>query len=83
MKRYGFVFYIIINIVHKNILMYMDKDNKRAQRRKDEQTIWMRRLNREFNNEKQYFDKNYVKNSLEKPKVASIPTDLKNSKYGI
>ena len=32
----------------------MDKDNKRAQRRKDEQTIWMRRLNNAFNNSKYY-----------------------------
>ena len=49
----------------------MDKENKRDKRRKDEKTIWMRRLNREFN-------KHYLEN-LEEVKIAE---DLKNYKYG-
>lgn len=61
----------------------MDKDNKRAQRRKDEQTIWLRRLNREFNNGKMYFDKTYSQKCRESLKTAEIPEDLKNSKYGM
>lgn len=60
----------------------MDKDNKRAQRRKDEQTIWMRRLNREFNNSKLFFNSN-KKHCLENLEEAHIPEDLKNSKYGM
>ena len=60
----------------------MDKDNKRAQRRKDEQTIWLRRLNREFNNSKLFFNSN-KKHSLENLEEAKIPEDLKNSKYGM
>ena len=60
----------------------MDKDNKRAKRRKDEQTIWLRRLNREFNNSKFFFDSN-KKHCLENPEEARIPEDLKNSKYGM
>lgn len=49
----------------------MDKDNKRAKRRKDEQTIWLRRLNCEFN-----------KHYLENPEEVKIAEDLKNYKYG-
>lgn len=60
----------------------MDKDNKRAQRRKDEQTIWLRRLNREFNNSKLFFNSN-KKYCLENLEEAKIPEDLKNSKYGM
>lgn len=60
----------------------MDKDNKRAQRRKDEQTIWLRRLNREFNNSKLFFNSN-TKHCKENLKEAKIPEDLKNSKYGM
>lgn len=60
----------------------MEKDNKRAQRRKDEQTIWMRRLNREFNNSKLFFNSN-KKHCLENLEEAKIPEDLKNSKYGM
>lgn len=60
----------------------MDKDNKRAQRRKDEQTIWLRRLNREFNNSKLFFNSN-KKHCLENLEEAKIPEDLKNSKYGM
>ena len=60
----------------------MDKDNKRAKRRKDEQTIWLRRLNREFNNSKFFFDSN-KKHCLENTEEARIPEDLKNSKYGM
>lgn len=61
----------------------MDKDNKRAQRRKDEQTIWLRRLNREFNNGKMYFDRTSSQKCRESLKTAEIPEDLKNSKYGM
>jgi hypothetical protein len=61
----------------------MDKDNKRAQRRKDEQTIWLRRLNREFNNGKMYFDRTCSQKCRESLKTAEIPEDLKNSKYGM
>lgn len=60
----------------------MDKNNKRAQRRKDEQTIWLRRLNREFNNSKLFFNSN-KKHCLENLEEARIPEDLKNSKYGM
>ena len=60
----------------------MDKDNKRAQRRKDEQTIWLRRLNREFNNSKLFFNSN-TKHCKENIEEAKIPEDLKNSKYGM
>lgn len=60
----------------------MDKDNKRAQRRKDEQTIWMRRLNNAFNNSK-YYVNNGDKYCLKNFNVAHIPEDLKNSKYGM
>jgi hypothetical protein len=60
----------------------MDKDNKRAQRRKDEQTIWLRRLNREFNNGKLFFYSN-TKHCRENLSEAHIPEDLKNSKYGM
>ena len=60
----------------------MDKDNKRAQRRKDEQTIWLRRLNREFNNGKLFFNAN-TKHCKENISEARIPEDLKNSKYGM
>lgn len=60
----------------------MDKDNKRAQRRKDEQTIWLRRLNREFNNSKLFFNSN-TKHCKENILEARIPEDLKNSKYGM
>lgn len=60
----------------------MNKDNKRAKRRKDEQTIWLRRLNREFNNSKLFFNSN-KKHCLENLEEAKIPEDLKNSKYGM
>lgn len=60
----------------------MDKDNKRAQRRKDEQTIWMRRLNNAFNNSK-YYVNNGDKYCLKNINTAHIPEDLKNSKYGM
>lgn len=60
----------------------MDKDNKRAKRRKDEQTIWMRRLNNAFNNSK-YYVNNGDKYCLRNFNVAHIPENLKNSKYGM
>lgn len=60
----------------------MDKDNKRAQRRKDEQTIWMRRLNNVFNNCK-YYVNNGEKHCLSNLHKANIPEELKNSKNGM
>lgn len=60
----------------------MDKDNKRAQRRKDEQTIWMRRLKNAFNNSK-YYVNNGDKYCLKNFNEAHIPEELKNSKYGM
>lgn len=60
----------------------MDKDNKRAKRRHDEEIIWLRRLNNAFNNSKYYVNsgEKCCKANLHK---ANIPEELKNSKNGM
>lgn len=60
----------------------MDKDKKRAERRQDSDTIWQRRLNREYNNSKKYFNRG-DKHTFENLQEAEIASDLKNSTYGM